>query len=370
METISAAVIGQKINEWYRHIKKLNVTDAEMLRSEIRNELDMMEEDEQAVLYFQLMDFRHEQMLEYVNPVERKVNKAEYLRAVEGQGRKFTGILEYYFNFFRGMYEFSQGEYITAITFYRQAEKRLDRVADEVERAEFYYKMAEIFYHMKQTQMSMYYIMLALDTYKTHPTYVIKEIQSRFVISGNYDDFNCPEKSIPHLQEALKKAQCIKDGLMIGITLMNLGNTYQRLGKYEVALNYLQDAEGYLKDHTHIKIVYYQQSLIHFKVGNHEIAQYYLNEGIEYVKSNPDPLFSSLFDFLINLYTKPLCIDELFEILKRFDDVRGYPYLEELALESAEFYTEHGRMENSVYLYQQMVYAQKQIRRGDCLYEH
>lgn len=370
METISAAVIGQKINEWYRHIKKLNVTDAEMLRSEIREELDMMEEDEQAVLYFQLMDFRHEQMLEYVNPVERKVNKAEYLRAVEGQGRKFTGILEYYFNFFRGMYEFSQGEYITAITFYRQAEKRLDRVADEVERAEFYFKMAEIFYHMKQTQMSMYYIILALDTYKSNPTYVIREIQSRFVISGNYDDFNRPEKSIPHLQEALKRAQAIKDGLMTGITLMNLGNTYQRLGKYEAALNYLQDAEGFLKDHTHIKIVYYQQALINFKMGNDEIANDYLNEGIEYLKLNPDKLFSSLFDFLINLYTKPLCLDELMEILKRFDDVRGYPYLEELALESAEFYTENGRMEDSVYLYQQMVYAQKQIRRGDCLYEH
>ncbi|WP_326134894.1 response regulator aspartate phosphatase, partial [Bacillus paralicheniformis] len=29
MESIPAAVVGQKINEWYRHIKKLNVTDAE-----------------------------------------------------------------------------------------------------------------------------------------------------------------------------------------------------------------------------------------------------------------------------------------------------------------------------------------------------
>ncbi|MED1233916.1 aspartate phosphatase, partial [Bacillus paralicheniformis] len=77
MESIPAAVVGQKINEWYRHIKKLNVTDAEMLRDEIKRELDVMEEDEQAVLYFQLMDFRHEQMLEYVNPFQNQVNKAD-----------------------------------------------------------------------------------------------------------------------------------------------------------------------------------------------------------------------------------------------------------------------------------------------------
>ncbi|WP_186319937.1 RapH N-terminal domain-containing protein, partial [Bacillus pumilus] len=55
MAAVSSAEIGQKINEWYQHIKRLNVTDAEMLRSEIRRDLDVMEEDEQAVLYFQLM---------------------------------------------------------------------------------------------------------------------------------------------------------------------------------------------------------------------------------------------------------------------------------------------------------------------------
>ncbi|MGN8048012.1 hypothetical protein, partial [Bacillus sp. 22190] len=370
METISAAVIGQKINEWYRHIKKLNVTDAEMLRSEIREELDMMEEDEQAVLYFQLMEFRHEQMLEYMNLGARKVNKAEYLRSVEGQGRKFTGILEYYFNFFRGMFEFSQGDYITAITFYRQAEKRLDRVADEVERAEFYFKMAEIFYHMKQTQMSMYYIMLALDTYKVHPTYLVREIQSRFVVSGNYVDLNSAEKSLPHLEKALEKSHAIKDELMIGMSLINLGNCYSSLEKYQIALDYFEEAQIYLKSHVHMRAIFYQLALINFKMGNGEIGKEYIQKGIEFLEKEPDELFESLYKFLVSLYIKPLCLDDLKDILKQFDDIRGYPYLEELALESAEFYTERGRMEDSVYLYQQMVYAQKQIRRGDCLYEH
>ncbi|MGF9725755.1 aspartate phosphatase, partial [Bacillus safensis] len=45
MGTIAAPVVGQKINEWYRHIKRLNVTDAEILRNEVKNELDLMEED-------------------------------------------------------------------------------------------------------------------------------------------------------------------------------------------------------------------------------------------------------------------------------------------------------------------------------------
>ncbi|WP_235633167.1 hypothetical protein [Bacillus altitudinis] len=56
-----------------------------------------------------------------------------------------TGILEYYYNFFQGMYEYTQGEFLKAIVFYRRAEKRLDQAGDELEKAEFYYKMAEVF---------------------------------------------------------------------------------------------------------------------------------------------------------------------------------------------------------------------------------
>ncbi|MCY7589492.1 tetratricopeptide repeat protein [Bacillus safensis] len=371
MAAVSSAEVGQKINEWYRHIKKFNVTDAEMLRTEIRRELDVMEEDEQAVLYFQLMEFRHQQMLEYVNPVEQKVNKAEYLRAVEGQGKKMTGILEYYFNFFRGMYEFSQGDYIKAITFYRYAEKKLDKVIDELERAEFYYKMAEIFYHMKQTHMSMYYIMLAHDAYRADARYIKREIHCHFVISGNYDDLQSYEKSLPHLKDALSKAKDIKDKFMISTCLLNMGNCYQRSQKYDEALAVLTDSLPYLTSikHDHLKIAYYQCALVYFKTGLYETAVEFLNKGFDFIRGNKDELYQHLFDFLKKLYVEADYVG-LVELLKNFDHARGYPYLEELALEVAEFYTGVGRMEDSVYFYQQMVYAQKQIRRGDCLYDY
>lgn len=48
---------------------------------------------------------------------------------------------------------------------------------------------------------------------------------------------------------------------------------------------------------------------------------------------------------------------------------QGYPYFEELALIAAEFYTMDKRMEDSIYFYNEMVCAQRQIQRGDFLYE-
>ncbi|MFE4203922.1 aspartate phosphatase, partial [Aneurinibacillus aneurinilyticus] len=57
------------------------------------------------------------------------------------------------------------------------------------------------------------------------------------------------------------------------------------------------------------------------------------------------------------------------EAMEPLRDSRGYPYLEELALEAAQFYTRKERMDDSVYFYREMVHAQKQIQRGDFLYE-
>ncbi|WP_186318397.1 RapH N-terminal domain-containing protein, partial [Bacillus pumilus] len=68
MAAIPSPVVAVKINEWYKHIKRFNVKESEVLREEVRKEIDAMEEDEQAVLYFQLMEFRHQLMLDYVQP--------------------------------------------------------------------------------------------------------------------------------------------------------------------------------------------------------------------------------------------------------------------------------------------------------------
>ncbi|KEP24782.1 aspartate phosphatase, partial [Bacillus zhangzhouensis] len=138
MEKVLSSHVGMKINEWYYHIQRFNVPDAEAYKEEIKSLLDDMEENQDLLLYFSLMEFRHKLMLDYLNPLENgkeRANFRELAMKIKKDQEKLTGLLDYYFNFFYGMYEFENYEYLNAITFYKRAEKKLSLVSDDIERA-------------------------------------------------------------------------------------------------------------------------------------------------------------------------------------------------------------------------------------------
>lgn len=100
-------IVTKKLNGWYTSIKNDEVDQAEIIKTEVEKELLNMEENQDALLYYQLLDFRHEIMLSYMKYKEiGNLNNAyETIKEIEKQGQ-LTGMLEYYFYFFKGMYEF------------------------------------------------------------------------------------------------------------------------------------------------------------------------------------------------------------------------------------------------------------------------
>ncbi|MEC4030177.1 aspartate phosphatase [Bacillus subtilis] len=375
-QMISSSKVGVKINEWYKYIRLFSVPDSEILKAEIEEEIRHMKEDQDLLLYYSLMCFRHQLMLDYLEPKtmnEERPKISDLLEKIESNQTDLKGILEYYFNFFRGMYEFEQYEYLNAISFYKQAERKLSLVADEIERAEFHYKVAEIYYHMKQTHMSMHHIVQAIDSYKAHENYTVRVIQCSFVIGLNYLDMDYPEKAIPHFKAALDKAREIDMSRLIGSSLYNLGLCSFAEEAYEKAAEYFKEGIRVFQDNGYehsnrLLDILLMLTKTTFKMRNHSEGISWCAHGLSLSEDLNDEIMTKMFEFIHALYVdndkeKLNSILNYLELKSMLSDV------EDLSSDAAKYYNEKEDHKVAVAYYEKVLYARKQIQRGDCLYE-
>lgn len=373
-QTIPSSYVGLKINEWYTHIRQFHVGEAERVKLEVEREIEDMEEDQDLLLYYSLMEFRHRVMLDYIKPFGEDTSQLEFselLEDIEGNQYKLTGLLDYYFNFFRGMYEFKQKMFVSAMMYYKRAEKNLALVSDDIEKAEFAFKMAEIFYNLKQTYVSMSYAVQALETYQMYETYTVRRIQCEFVIAENYDDMQYPERALPHLELALDLAKKEGNPRLISSALYNLGNCYEKMGELQKAAEYFEKSVSICKSEKFDNLPHsiYSLTQVLYKQKNDAEAQKKYREGLEIARQYSDELFVELFQFLHALYGKNIDTESVSHTFQFLEEHMLYPYIEELAHDAAQFYIENGQPEKALSFYEKMVHAQKQIQRGDCLYE-
>lgn len=169
-------------------IRQFSVPDAEVLKAEVELEIKAMEEDQDLLLYYSLMCFRHQLMLDSLEPPEKKYKRpsiSELLEKIENRQKRLTGLLKYYSLFFRGMYEFDQKEYVEAIHYYREAEKELNEVTDETEKAEFHYKLADAYYQIDQHYVSLNHLTIAKSLFESNSFYKVKVIGCNMMFGAN-----------------------------------------------------------------------------------------------------------------------------------------------------------------------------------------
>lgn len=57
---------------------------------------------------------------------------------------------------------------------------------DKIDKAEFFFKMSEVYYYMKQTYVSMDYARQAFEIYSEQTTYDIRMIQCQSLFGANF----------------------------------------------------------------------------------------------------------------------------------------------------------------------------------------
>lgn len=81
------------------------------------------------------------------------------------------------------MYESARSNYSKALNCFRVAERQLDNVEDEIEKAEFHYKLGNLYYFTKTTLLSFHHLSIAKSIYRAYEEYKTQSINCTVLLS-------------------------------------------------------------------------------------------------------------------------------------------------------------------------------------------
>ncbi|MBT2574640.1 tetratricopeptide repeat protein [Bacillus sp. ISL-51] len=364
---IPSEEVAVKMNEWYKLIRAFEADKAETLKREIEYELEDMEENQDLLLYFSLMEFRHRIMLDKLKPMKENDSQppfSDMLTEIEMNQQKLTGLLEYYFYYFRGMYEFKQKNFISAISHYKHAEEKLEYVEDDIEKAEFLYKISEVYYHIKQTFFSMNYAGQALDIYKKYELYGMRRVQCKFIIAGNLMDAQQHEKALEYLECALEHAERLDDDYMIAAAHYNIGHCMYSLGDFCKAADYFEKAAAVFEAHSFQQVIQAVFSLTHiyFKAEKYSEAAASYERGIKSAADWGDDIYLTKFCLIKELYGGDGGQDLLKELFDKLESKQLLADTEELLQDAAHFFHKRENYKAASYFFSRLVDVQKRLQ--------
>ncbi|WP_163117813.1 response regulator aspartate phosphatase RapI [Bacillus subtilis] len=366
-------IVTKKLNDWYTSIKNDQVEQAEIIKAEVERELLNMEKNQDALLYYQLLEFRHEIMLSYMKfkEIEDLHNAYETIKEIEEQGQ-LTGMLEYYFYFFKGMYEFRRKELTTAISAYRIAESKLSEVEDEIEKAEFFFKVSYVYYYMKQTYFSMNYANRALKIFREYEEYAVQTVRCQFIVAGNLIDSLEYERALGQFLNSLEIAKESKIDHLIAMSHMNIGICYDELKEYKKASQHLILALEFFEKskHSFLTKTLFTLTYVEAKQQNYDVALTYFRKGRLIADKSDDKEYSAKFKILEGLFFSDgenQLIKNAFSYLtsrKMFADVENF------SIEVADYFHEQGNLMLSNEYYRMSIEARRKIKKGEIINEN
>jgi len=366
----SYSVITKKLNEWYIAIKNNFDEKAERLKKEVEYLIGSINGNLEFIYYHQLLDFRHELMVSHIQAKNEDDLRNAYESLKEHEGH-LNGMLDYYYFFFMGMYDFRQKELVAAISAYRRAEKSLEFVDDEIEHAEFYYKMAEVYYYMKQTYYSIDYIERAILIYNKYETHLDKTIYCNFVIAGNLIDLLDHEKAMLKFEESLNIARDINRSDLIAVSHLNIGICCNAEGLYERAEENLLIALRFFEKeyHPYLLKTIFNLSHVMCKAGDFKAGDSYYEKGFNLALKTDNSEYIAKFNLLRGLYLSEECYDLIDEAFDFFESREMFGDIDEFAFEVGEVLLKRGDIARSSKYYKRVVAARKEIQKGELISE-
>lgn len=265
--------ITQLLNDWYQEMRMQHVVKARKLKEKIDGKINRIEEDQDILIYYSLLDFRYQMLIgnfkkDLDNPIaEQRTNI----------------FLKYYYHFFKFIYAMEIGNYSNARKHYELAEKLLPDIPDQAEKAEFNYRVAIFNYYISQPLRTIRYATKAQEFFSKQKGYEVKIGACKNLLGTSCTELEQYELAEEYLIDALDIFQKENEDSLVIKVKHNLGLLYADQDLSEIAIKHLTDVFKKICD---TKPIYFTRTAYllareNFKLQNTKEVSKYIEEGLK-----------------------------------------------------------------------------------------
>ncbi|PEB54561.1 hypothetical protein COO03_04790 [Bacillus sp. AFS098217] len=326
--------ITSLLNDWYQYMLSQQVLKATNLKKEIdeqinklKNEIVQNSQDQNVLLYYSLLNFRYTVL---TNSLSIGKNSFDAISDYDIPTDQF---LRYYYHFFKAMHATFITNYTLAEEHYEQAEKLLVDIPDELEHAEFYYRIATFYHHTYNMLTSIEYANKSKEIFSNHEGYDVKTAFCNSLLGGCCIYLKQYEQAEEYLNSAIDLLKKNKEEDSLLYIRSTLGWLYSDQNMSTLAIRHLSEVTT--KMPTHFKAIFLQAKE-HYKLGEQSVASELINKGLQLCRELKNGEYTHHFSIL-NSLNDNIPLAELEEIIQE-----GIAYFEKEEL--WDYVVEYGEL--------------------------
>ncbi|MGE6632177.1 tetratricopeptide repeat protein [Bacillus sp. NPDC077027] len=367
MSTVPVAEVAALLNDWNMEIKKDNADEAERLFIKAARTVKEMN-DPDILMYYSLLEKRHHILMYNLRGQKGDVTYESMKESQhEIKEEHMSNRLAYYFDFYEGVYEQHQGNYEVALQMYRSAERLLDKIPNEIERADFDFKVAWLYYRLSHLMLSLSYIRRALNVYKRYAHYGKRTALSYSLIAANLTEMGRYEEALTDYQLAEEVLVSEQDEFMIAQHHHNVAILYSFWNKSKESIHHLKKALSH-QEYYDSDFFFHSTYLISRElclIGENSRASQYMDDAYARMTDDSHEIFRLKMGVISDLYvsTNPQRFQKIEKKLRKLEQRNEYHEVKELSRFVANFFEKQVLYQQAVFYLNKSLDADLHMKR-------
>lgn len=335
----------QTLNEWYFKIRARDLDAAICLKDKIDLVINEFKDDQNLMLQYYLIDFRHNYLLNNLGVSTDSFNIIDTFVIPQ------DNFLTYYYHFFKAIYHNAIGNYQSSRKFYDKAKAFLKYINNELDVAEFHYMLGYTLYDAYNGFLALQELSKAKEIFSKYPECETNLAFCNNLLGLTYADLDEFELANKYYTLALNSFKAIKEETFILMVKQNIALMHAKQDRPDLAIQFLSEVNKKMLNNYKAIFV---EAREYVKLFEKEVACERIERGINICKqlgieeylhhfrilqALNDNVVASKLEIIISESTEYFEKQEMSEYTKEYQEQLAHKYFEEKNyLKSCEYF--------------------------------